>query len=99
MIKKSNFSTVSNRILSMQFKIWYMRWLFCLLLVGMAACSHGIKFERSEVHEIRKAQIYLQKTLLRYERGWEDKYTLYLAVRNYADRLGYLEEEALRQME
>ena len=43
--------------------------LFFLLLVTVAAKKPGLYFEMTEMRDIRKAQIYLQRTLLRYERG------------------------------
>ena len=46
--------------------------------------------ERDLVYQLQKAQIYLQKELIHYERGKIKNYTLYLAVKNYADRLTFL---------
>ena len=82
----------------MVFKSRLLNLFLYFLLAAVVTCHPGLNFQKSDVHEIRKAQIYLQRTLMGYERGREDKYTLYLAVKNYANRLGYLEQEALRQI-
>lgn len=53
---------------------------------------------RSDVEDVRKAQIYLQKQLQMYDRHRVDNYTLYLAVKNYASRLENLELDALSKL-
>lgn len=61
-----------------------------VLILDGAICSAKnpqLMLRKSDVQDVRKAQIYLEKQLLMYDHRRADNYTLYLAVKNYADRL------------
>lgn len=52
---------------------------------------------RTDLEDIKKAEIYLNKQLQIYQLQKADYYTLYLAVKNYADRIKNLQLEVLNQ--
>lgn len=61
--------------------------------------SHGfnnqLMLNSHEVAEVKKAQVYLEKELDLYSRKKSDSYTLFLAVKNYADRLYRIQTNTL----
>ena len=64
--------------------------LILALLISSIRTTRRMNLDWERVHEIQKAQIYLQKQLIMYEKNRTDNYTLFLAVKNYANRLGLL---------
>lgn len=74
--------------------------LVFLALLATSSCSllnqlNQLLLDLQEVLDVRKSQVYLEKELDLYSRGLSDKYTLFLAVKNYADRLYALEVNTL----
>lgn len=69
------------------FRLVLFAFSFLLVLSNSQGKTPHLMLRKSDVEDVRKAQIYLQKQLQMYDHQRADKYTLYLAVKNYANRL------------
>ena len=72
--------------------------IFILGIVECQANNPQLMLQKTDVEDVRKAQIYLQKQLQMYDQNRFDNYTLYLAVKNYAQRLQNLELTAINKL-
>ena len=55
----------------------------------------GVTLDSSEITQIRRAHFYIGKKLNQYEQKLTTKYSLYLAIKNYAEELETLKRKIL----
>ena len=77
--------------------------LLCIALFAVIASSATTSYNQlilkmTQVADVRKSQVYLEKELDLYSKRKSDYYTLFLAVKNYADRLYDLEVSTFNRM-
>jgi len=72
--------------------------LLYLTTLSQAFFLNQLILKLNEVVDVRKSQVYLEKELDLYSKQKSDYYTLFLAVKNYADRLYALEVSTFNKM-
>lgn len=62
--------------------------LVCFLLSQFSVeCGHRKYVNRKLIKPVKKAERYMKQQINLYEREKTDKYSLYLAVKNYIDQI------------
>ena len=72
--------------------------ILSLVASSTASSLNQLIIQLNEVVDLRKSQVYLEKELDLYGKQKSDYYTLFLAVKNYADRLYALEVSTFNRM-
>lgn len=72
--------------------------LLALVALSAAASNNKLVISQDEVVALKKSQVFLDKQLDLYEKRKSDYYTLYLAVKNYADRLYAIEVNTINKL-